>query len=259
MLLDDFPRSRAVAARFEIVAATGSTNADLVEAVAANEGGYPHLSVLMTDDQRSGRGRLGRIWSAPQGASLAVSVLVRVPDLAPEAFGWLPLVAGLALTEAVRARTPRLAPTLKWPNDVLIDGRKLCGILAEVVPGIPGAVVIGAGINTHMTPADLPVPTATSLAIAGADLDLDALVQDYLLGLRDALAALVDAGTADAAGLRSRVQAVCATLGRDVEVSLPGGTVVRGRATDIDTTGMLIIEVDGVRRAVAAGDVIHVR
>lgn len=255
---EDFPRARAVAAGFEIATTTESTNADLVSA-AVRDGELPHLSVLLTDDQRAGRGRLGRVWSAPAGASLAISVLVRVGALSPALFGWLPLAAGLAMTDAVRGRGPRQEPTLKWPNDVLIEGRKVCGILAEVVPGVAGSVVIGAGVNTRMTDAELPVPTATSLALTGADVDLDALVHDFLVGLRDALAGLVSVGDADAAGVRGRVRAACSTLDRPVEVSLPDGAVLRGRAVDVDASGMLVVDVDGDLRAVAAGDVIHVR
>ncbi len=116
---------------------TDSTNADLVKAVAADPEQWPHLSLILTTDQRAGRGRLDRTWTAPPGTALAVSVLVRVDGLPVAARGWVPLVAGAAMTRAVRDQlrgTPHRV-TVKWPNDVLLNGGKLSGILAEVVPG----------------------------------------------------------------------------------------------------------------------------
>ena len=181
MQTGEFPRAVAVAARLDVVARTGSTNADLLAAAAQQSDVYPHLSVLLTDDQRAGRGRLDRTWTAPAGAALAISVLVRVPHIPVDLRGWVPLIAGAAMTLAIRGQFAPGAPdassgvALKWPNDVLIDGAKVCGILAQVLPGEPDAIVIGAGINTRMTPEQLPVPTATSLAIAGADVHPDRL------------------------------------------------------------------------------------
>ncbi len=100
-----YPRASRVASRLVAVPATGSTNRDLVEAVAADGAAWPHLSVLLTTDQRSGRGRLDRVWTAPAGTALAVSVVVRAP-LPPAARGWIPLVAGAAMTRAVARQGP---------------------------------------------------------------------------------------------------------------------------------------------------------
>lgn len=249
----EFERARAVAARWEHVAATGSTNADLVAAAAADPG-LPHLTVLLTRDQRAGRGRLDRAWQAPPGTALAVSVLVRVADVPPGARGWIPLAAGAAMAAAVRAQLPGHDVGLKWPNDVLVDGRKICGILAEGTSDL-GAVVIGSGINTAMRAEDLPVPTATSFAALGAACDEDRLVADYLTRLDALLTALAAAGDAGASGVHDAVTGLCLTLGREVTVSLPDGSALRGTATAIDREGRL--EVAG--RAVSAGDVVHVR
>ena len=172
MQAGDFPRAAIIAGRLDVVRHTGSTNTDLLAAVAEQPDAYPHLSVLVTDDQRAGRGRLDRTWTAPAGAALAISVLVRVPGIPAVQRGWVSLIAGTAMTLAIRDQFPpenaggnsRVA--LKWPNDVLIDGAKVCGILSQMVPGEPDAIVVGAGVNTRMTPGQLPVPTATSLAIA---------------------------------------------------------------------------------------------
>lgn len=263
MQAGDFPRAAIIAGRLDVVPHTGSTNADLLAAVAGEPDAYPHLSVLVTDDQRSGRGRLDRTWTAPPGAALAISVLVRVTGIPADQRGWVPLIAGAAMTRALRGQfAPDAADGgsrvgLKWPNDVLIDGAKVCGILSQMLPGEPDAIVVGAGVNTRMTPGQLPVPTATSLAIVGADVDLDRLLADYLQGLRRMLAAAVSA--AGGVGVRAEVRELCATLGSEVRVMLPDERTLEGRATGLDEAGRLIVAVGGESVPVAAGDVIHVR
>ncbi|NYE21051.1 biotin--[acetyl-CoA-carboxylase] ligase [Microbacterium immunditiarum] len=256
------PLSAAVAARLEVLASTGSTNADLTRAASEAPKEWPHLSVLVTDDQRSGRGRLDRSWETPAGSGLAVSVLVRVGSLPTRSRGWIPLVAGAAMARAVAAQVAESGhdARVKWPNDVLLDGAKLCGILAEVVPGHPDAVVVGAGVNTRMTAKQLPVPTATSFAVAGLEADEDRLIADYLRALDEQLRALATAhGDAAAAGVLAEVEALCATLGREVAVSLPGGSMLEGRAQRIDPDGRLVVVAGLTETAVAAGDVVHVR
>ncbi len=257
-----FARTAAVASRVEVAVRTGSTNADLVAAALDAPAAWPHLSVLLTRDQTAGRGRLDRSWQAPSGAALAVSVLVRVPAIPPAARGWVPLAAGAAMAAAVGAQltgTGRAAG-LKWPNDVLIDGGKVCGILAEAVPGDPHAVVVGAGVNTLMTAEQLPVPTATSFAAIGAAVDDDALVADWLAGFDRMLRALgAAAGDAERAGVHGEVAALCTTLGAQVRVALPGGEVLTGRAVALDADGRLVVDDGATRAAVSAGDVVHVR
>lgn len=256
------PLSAAVSPRLQVVETTGSTNADLVAAVVADPAAWPHLSLVLTRDQRSGRGRLDRTWTAAPGAALAVSVVVRVEGLPAESRGWIPLVAGAAMTRAAasQARGTGHTVAMKWPNDVLLDGGKLCGILAEAVPGHPDAVVIGAGVNTRMTTAELPVPAATSFAVAGIEVDEDRLLADWLTALDEHLRALSSgAGDAAATGVLGEVEALCATLGAQVRVSLPDGTTLEGRAQRLDSAGRLVVD-DGARETVvAAGDVVHVR
>ncbi|MBD7957243.1 biotin--[acetyl-CoA-carboxylase] ligase [Microbacterium sp. Sa4CUA7] len=257
-----FPLAAAVSPRLQVVGSTGSTNADLVRDAQRDPVGHPHLSVLLTDDQRAGRGRLDRHWTTPPGTALAVSVLLRVPTLPAHARGWIPLLAGTAMTaaiaDALRGRSHEVR--MKWPNDVLLDGGKVCGILAEAVPGDAGAVVVGAGVNTTMTPADLPVPTATSFAAVGVTVDLDDLLARYLREYDRLLGTLVAAGgDAAASGVRDEVSARCDTLGRDVSVAMPDGGVLVGRAVRLDADGRLVVEVAGVETVVSAGDVVHVR
>ena len=261
----DFPRAVAVAARFEVLPETRSTNADLREH-AGDAARWPHLSALVTTNQTAGRGRLDRVWTAPAGASLAVSVLLRNLPASVDARGWIPLAAGLAMAEAVAEQLPGREVGVKWPNDVLVansdDGaaetaaRKICGILAEATGD---AVIVGAGVNTAMTEAELPVPTATSFAVLGVDVDEDLLLADYLRSLEGHLAALVAADDAARSGLHAAVTARCVTLGRDVLVSLPGGEIVQGQATRLDADGRLVVLAGEIERTVSAGDVVHAR
>lgn len=251
----DLPRTAAVASRLVIVEATGSTNADL-RASAADQRAWPHLSVLVTEDQTAGRGRLDRTWVAPAGTALAVSVLLRDLPRDPAVRGWIPLAAGLALADAVAAQLPACEVAVKWPNDVLVDGAKISGILAEATAD---AVVVGAGVNTRMSREQLPVPTATSFAAQDAAVDEDLLLVTYLTGLDQWLTALAAGEDALTSGLHAAVTARCATVGQAVRVSLPDGSSLEGTAGALDPDGRLLVVADGATRAVSAGDVVHVR
>lgn len=269
-----FPRAAAVSPRLQVVDSVDSTNAKLLRDAAVDPDGHPHLAVVVTDDQHAGRGRLDRVWAAPAGTALAISVLLRVAAVEVADRGWIPLVAGSAMRQAIAAQLPGRAVTLKWPNDVLVgekDGgpaRKISGILAEVLPSDPMAVVVGAGVNTTMETVDLPVPTATSFADQGVDVDEDRLLADYLEALRDGIAALAVGGHAAVA---DEIAEHCSTLGEEVSVSLPapaseagepGGdvdTTLRGVAVRLDASGGLVVQSAGVERVVNAGDVVHVR
>lgn len=260
---DGYPLTAAVSPRVQVVEHTGSTNADAVRHAAEAPDDWPHLSLLLTTDQRAGRGRLDRSWTTPPGTALAVSVVLRVRGLPSPARGWIPLIAGAAMTRAVAAQLRGTSHTasLKWPNDVLVDGAKLCGILAEVVPQDPDIVVVGTGVNTRMPRTDLPVAGATSFEVLGIDVDEDRLLADYVTVLRDRIGALmVHDGDAARAGVLGEVQELCGTLERDVAVSLPDGSTLQVRAVRIDAEGRLVVaDALGVESVVSAGDVVHVR
>lgn len=230
---------------------TGSTNADV--AAAARDGAAEGL-VVVAERQTAGRGRMDRRWVAPPRSGLAVSVLLR-PETEMRWYGWLPLLAGVALVETVR-RLGEVDAVLKWPNDLLIDGRKCAGILAETVPG---GVVLGIGLNVTLRQDELPVPEATSLQLAGsACTDRDPLLRALLRTVADRYARW----RADPSGgaLPEAYRLHCATLGRPVRVALPDGTHLVGDALDIDEAGRLVVrDPDGAQVAVAAGDVVHVR
>lgn len=259
------PLSETIANRLLILAEAGSTNDELV-ALAGSE---PDFSVVVTGNQTAGRGRLGRRWVAPAGSSLATSVLLRpvLPagePLAIKHYGWLPLIAGAAMARALQPLVPGRVG-LKWPNDVQIDGLKVCGVLAELVP--PGdAVVIGSGVNLSMTRDELPTATSTSLALAGATLAgdtlADAVLAGYLTQLRSLLGDFLRYGAdAEASGTLGLISELCTTLGQQVRVELPGGVDLFGAATGIDGSGRLQLRrsTDGSAMAVAAGDVTHLR
>lgn len=230
------------------IATTGSTNADLT--LAARSGAVSG-TVLVADHQSSGRGRFTRVWEAPPRTSLAISALLRPPTALPiRRWLWLPLLTGLAVADGLRAACG-VAAELKWPNDVLIGGRKVCGILTERVEG---AAIIGMGINTNLSQAQLPVSTATSLALAGADVEPGAVAASVLSALDQWYQRWVRGDD-----LRGPYAQRCTSVGREVRVQLSATDSVTGPATGIDSDGCLLVGVGGRERAFAAGDVVHLR
>ncbi|RBQ17132.1 biotin--[acetyl-CoA-carboxylase] ligase [Spongiactinospora rosea] len=239
-----------------VVEETGSTNADLAAAVRAGARGGQEGAVLVAELQSAGRGRLGRTWSAPPRSSLMFSVILR-PTVPPPRQGWLPLLTGLAAATAV-GRLAEVDVRLKWPNDLLIGERKLAGVLAERVET---SIIVGIGLNVSLNAAELPVETATSLAVEqAACLDRDPLLRAVLRELEtryrewDAVG-----GDPDRSGLRAAYLAASATIGSEVRVELPSGAPLTGTATGLDDTGCLIVFSGGREHALSAGDVVHVR
>lgn len=241
--------------RVEVVASTGSTNSDLAARVAE---GAPSGQVLISEHQSAGRGRFARVWTAPPGANLALSVLV-APDKPFEEWTWLPLLTGMAVTRALRRLAPDLVVQLKWPNDVLIESGhpgKLCGILSEahLTPSGPMAVV-GLGINVGLDADELPVPTASSLALCGVQVTKTELAAAVLVEL-DALLAQWEA---DQAGLRQSYLAECSSMASGLKVIVSDTETVHGTGVDVDTQGRLVVQTEQGRRTFAAGDVVHLR
>jgi len=234
----------------EVVEKTASTNADV--AAQARAGEATGL-VVIAEEQTAGRGRLDRSWQAPARSSLLVSVLLR-PGSAAATWTLLPFVAGVAVAEAVRA-VAHLDAVLKWPNDVLVEGRKLGGILVERVDT---AVVVGIGLNVSLRSSELPVPTATSVALAGGVADREVLAKEVLRALARRYDAWQAAGGASSAILPA-YREICATIGWTVTVQLPGGESVDGLVSGVDDTGRLVVLSEDGAMSVSAGDVVHVR
>lgn len=244
-----------------ILESTGSTNAD-GEALARE--GAPEGTSVVADQQTAGRGRLDRTWVSPPGAGLWFSILVRPGDVPADHLGWLPLLAGLAATDALMDACAVRAE-LKWPNDLVAiaaacggsEGpRKLGGILSAVVPdagGLGDAVVIGIGINVNMGSADLPVKQATSVLLEGGRLDRGQLLVSLLVALHERLQQWRSGDEAVARDYRAR----CATIGRRVDVAMPSGATVTGIVSGIDDDGHLLVSDGEVTARITAGDVIH--
>ncbi|MFD3514112.1 biotin--[acetyl-CoA-carboxylase] ligase [Streptomyces sp. NPDC058657] len=243
----------------DVVATTGSTHSDL----AGRAGSLQEGAVLVAEEQTRGRGRLDRSWTAPARSGLFFSVYLEPGDGVPaERWGWLPLLTGVAVATAL-SRAAGVDTALKWPNDLLVtvegEERKAGGILAERVGE---GVVVGVGLNVSLSADELPVPTAGSLALAGAaSLDRDPLLRAVLRSLEQWYGDWRTAG-GDPAGsrLQEAYAAGCSTLGRTVRAELPGGHTLTGEAVAVDGDGRLVLgTAEGVQRPVGAGDIVHLR
>ncbi|TWE12088.1 biotin--[acetyl-CoA-carboxylase] ligase [Rudaeicoccus suwonensis] len=228
----------------------GSTNAELLADPRP-------WRALITDHQTEGRGRMDRDWVAPSGVSVAMSATLPLPG-DPTRWGWVPLLVGAAVRRALRRLTPTEI-SLKWPNDVLArsgpgqDWGKLAGILCTATGGEQPTVVVGIGINVHQSLEQLPVPTATSLKLCGADLRCEDIVVEILRELER-----VSGEWASPAG-DDAYRAACLTIGQQVRVELAGDEVATGRAIDVDVMGRLLVDTAEGLVPHAAGDVVHVR
>ncbi|MEU8654895.1 biotin--[acetyl-CoA-carboxylase] ligase [Streptomyces sp. NPDC048737] len=245
----------------DIVPRTGSTNSDLVALAAA--GKADEGTVLVAEEQTSGRGRLDRRWTAPPRSGLFFSVLLRPAEVPVARWGWLPLLTGVAVATGL-SRAAGVDTALKWPNDLLVtvggQERKAGGILAERA-GADG-VVVGVGINVTLRAEELPVPQAGSLVLAGAvSTDRDPLLRAVLRSLEEWYGRWRSAGgDPSLSGLQEAYAAGCATLGRTVRAELPGERSTVGEAVAVDGDGRLVIATEeGVREPVGAGDIVHLR
>lgn len=243
----------------EVLDQVPSTNAVAIERARA---GAPEGLVVIADHQSAGRGRLDRTWETPPGTALTFSLLLR-PTAPTSSWPWLPLITGYAVRQVLQARG--FDAGVKWPNDVLIGERKVAGILVERIDTPAGpAAVVGVGVNTSMTEAELPVPLATSLSIeSGEQIDRTEVFLDVLASIHETYVVWQSGGVPVEGpvmgGYREAYTAACLTVGQRVRVDLPGGAVLEGQATDIDPTGQLVVATDDGERHIGAGDVVHVR
>src|SRR5438132_9553390 len=211
----------------------------------------PEGTVIGAEEQTAGRGRWGRSWASPRGG-VWLSVILR-PGLPPDRAAVVGLAAAVAAAEAIR-ETTRLPARVKWPNDVLVEGRKVVGILAEAIPGAEW-VVVGVGINANVPQEALPrtagYPAASLQALLGRPVDRGALIRVLLRRLDRGYELLRSAGVR---AVLTRWREVADTLGREVRIETPGGQIA-GLAHDVDETGELLVRCDdGNVRAVTAGD-----
>ncbi|MFN8032435.1 MAG: biotin--[acetyl-CoA-carboxylase] ligase [Mycobacterium sp.] len=241
--------------RIDVVPATGSTNADLLARAAAGEDITG--AVLIAEHQTAGRGRHGRSWTAPPCSQVALSAGISTAGVPASAWGWLPLLTGVALVDAIE-ETTGITAGLKWPNDVLVGDGKLAGILAEVAAPGPH-IVVGLGLNVTLTAEEAPDPRATSLLLLGAStLDRNILVYNILDQLAGRVHRWQSAHGPDPQ-LVEDYRARSLTLGARVRAVLPGDREIIGTATGIDETGRLLIDTDTEVVTVSAGDVTNLR
>jgi BirA family biotin operon repressor/biotin-[acetyl-CoA-carboxylase] ligase len=246
-------RTRVVGRRLEVLPVIDSTNA---AAMAAGRRGEAEGLCVLADRQTAGRGRRGRTWTSLPGVGLYTSILLR-PIVPAAAAPLLTLAAGLAVAEAICGETG-LEPRLKWPNDVLLAGRKVAGILTELAAegGRAAYVVVGAGINVNQRREDFPealADRATSLRLGAGQVFARGDLAAALYTRLDSWYGVFSGGDRSAilAAARERME----TVGRRVEVA-DGGECWEGLAIDLDGEGALLIRDDAGRvRRVLAGDV----
>jgi BirA family biotin operon repressor/biotin-[acetyl-CoA-carboxylase] ligase len=243
-----FPLTSALDCDLTVFAEVQSTNKYLTD-----HPGQPHrITVAVTDNQTAGRGRQNRQWSQPLGSGLALSV--RLPVTSGNTWlGAFPLLAGGVVADVIGQETGLVA-SVKWPNDILIAGKKVCGILCETSDH---GVIAGIGLNLAYPEGELPTPQATSLHL---HTDIDQTLQDRLVagivtGLRDVVAA-ADGG--NLATLLDAVSQKVVTIGQPVKVDFPDRSSRKGTATGIGPDGsLLLLWEGGSEGVVVAGDVWH--
>jgi BirA family transcriptional regulator, biotin operon repressor / biotin---[acetyl-CoA-carboxylase] ligase len=232
--------------RVSVVEVTGSTQDDLYQ--LASSGKALPKTILASEYQSSGRGRLDRTFEAAPHSALTFSIYIE-PKVDKEEWPFLTLLAGLCVHEALHTLDPQVSVGIKWPNDLLIGDKKFVGMIAQATDK---GVVLGIGINVGMTKEELPVENATSLAIE----DFEVLDRNLILAsIINHFEINLEMWENDQSFL-AQYRSASVTLGKEVEVTLPGGEKLSSRAVDISNAGALMLE-DG--REVTVGDVVHLR
>ncbi|HEY5542303.1 MAG TPA: biotin--[acetyl-CoA-carboxylase] ligase [Candidatus Binatia bacterium] len=246
--------AKRLGTRFHYFAELDSTNTRARELA---ESGAAEGEIVIAESQTQGRGRLGRRWESPPLSNLYLSIVLR-PGLPPKHAPQITLAAAVALVETVGSFLPR-PPVIKWPNDILIDGKKLAGILTEAACDTECVqyVILGIGLNLNYRAETMPETLrqrATSMADrAGENLSRETVLVRLIHDLDRCYGELEESGFA---ALRPRWEAHFGLRGRRVRVELGDQTII-GRAQGIDHEGALIVETDDEqRRSIIAGDVI---
>lgn len=231
--------------------AAASTN-DVAAGLARE--GEPEGLVVVAEHQRAGRGRLDRSFELAPRSALPVSFVLRPGSIPLPRWPWLIFVSALAVCDV--AESYGVPSQVKWPNDVLIDGKKVSGINMEhVATASCSAAVVGIGLNVLQTDDELPVESATSLSLAlGGAPDRTEVLRRMLAAFGPRYVRWRDSG-GDARGVRADYEARCSSIGSVVRIHLPGGKTVEGLATEIDVHGRIVVG----GRAYSAGDVVHLR
>lgn len=231
---------------------TDSTNRIAAEAAVA---GTPEGLLVLADRQTAGRGRRGRSWVAPSGTSLLLSLLLR-PGVPTSALGTLPLLTGLVVAETVDRHVPEATVALKWPNDLLVDGRKAGGILVEAADD---RAVVGLGVNVDWSGVQRTADLAAAVSLAevtGRPVDRWRLLAGFV-GL---FSRRYEQWRSNPTGILGDYRARCASIGATVRITRPDGSVLVGTAGGVDDSGALCVRDDlGATVVVTAGDIEHAR
>lgn len=225
-----------------------STNLELER---SNRKDLPEFSAFVAASQTAGQGRFGRSWVSEPGSSISLSLLLRPRDL--EQKGWLTLMMAAAVRSTVELLAPESKPLIKWPNDVLVQERKISGILARA---IDDEVILGVGLNLKSQSA--APETAIALDDLGAQVDFDSALFELITQFRARYAKFQSDSAWAIEGLRNEFRENSATLGNRVLAMLPGGASISGQAIDIDSSGNLLIKTDSIH-TISAADIIHLR
>jgi len=229
--------------RVSVVELTASTQSDLVACVRAGDARAG--DVIVAEFQSAGRGRLTRTFDAPKSSALLFSLYIE-PQRNRDDWGWIPLIAGVSVAQILS----QFNAQVKWPNDILINNKKVAGLITEV---IGDGVVIGIGINVAMQPSELPVPTATSIFIEGGQsLTRNQLLPD-LLKIFETNFMNWDCGSDE---IKATYSQMSATIGRKVRVEYPDGQIESAIAASISARGELVLDTGA---HVQAADIVHLR
>ena len=238
--------------RVNVCKETGSTQSDLSAQIRA--GLSRHGEVRAAEFQSAGRGRLDRKFATPPNSALLFSLFI-LPKRAEGSWGWLPLLAGEAVVTALDSILPEAARpglSLKWPNDVLLNGKKLAGILSERIDSKSGpGVIIGIGINVHATREELGFANATSMQIEGY-LEVDR--EGLLVSILDEIAIILERWEMADPDIVERYLARSSTVGSQVRIETPAGEIIQALAVGIKASGALVLD-NGDQ--ITVGDVVH--
>jgi BirA family biotin operon repressor/biotin-[acetyl-CoA-carboxylase] ligase len=252
-LLARLGRTKVIGRDIRVFEETTSTN-DVIEKLARD--GVKEGVVVFAESQTRGRGRLGRKWISPARKGLWFSILLR-PNLRPQETTQLTVASAVALRRAIVAET-QLKPEIKWPNDILIGGKKVCGILTEMSAELDRVryIILGIGLDVNLNANELPAElkkTATSLKIETGEAVSRAELATAILSALDKTYAAIGAGKF--ADLADEWEEHCATIGKDVTVQT-GARKIRGNAESLDDTGALLLRTEhGRLEPIFGGDV----
>lgn len=237
------PLSQAVFPRLIWFDQVDSTNLELAR---LSTDSLDHFTAVVAGQQTLGQGRLGRSWQSPEGSSLSLSVFLRGPFKEP---GWVNLLAALAVKRALGQLGVSDAG-IKWPNDVLVGGKKISGILSQLQSD--GSIILGIGLNLKQQQSELI--TATSLLEIGVSAELDQVLAAIGYELREIFAGDPEVSEE----IKNYFQSACITIGQQVRAELPGGSELLGLASEIDSSGQLVI-LTPEPVTLSAADVWHLR